>query len=58
MKFHNYDIDNSDNDFKQFYDFMPNSTFRMLRANPCKNQTLHGRVKKLKFAVLLHTGRL
>ena len=31
---------------------------QVLRANPCKNQTLHGKVKKLKFAVLLHTGRL
>ena len=30
MKFRNYDIDNSDNDLKQLYDFMPNSTFRML----------------------------
>ena len=30
MKFHKYDVDNSDNDFKQLYDFMPNRCFKLL----------------------------
>ena len=34
MKFRNYDVDNSDNDFKQLYDFTPNSTFRMVICGP------------------------
>ena len=34
MKFRNYDIDGSDNDFKQLHDFMPNSTYRMLICGP------------------------
>ena len=37
---------------------LPGFLLNQLRANPCKNQTLQGKVKKLKFAVLLHTGRL
>ena len=34
MKFHNYDINNSDNNFKQLYKFMPDSTFWMLICGP------------------------
>ena len=34
MKFRNYDINDSDNDFKQLHDFKPNSTFRMLICGP------------------------
>ena len=30
----NYGIDDIDNDFKQLYDFIPNSTFRMLICGP------------------------
>ena len=34
MKFRNYDIGDNNNNFKQLYDFMPNSTFRMLICGP------------------------
>ena len=37
MKFRNYDIDNSDNVFKQLHDFMPNSTLRMLICGPSES---------------------
>ena len=50
MKFRNYDIDDSDNDFKQLYDFMPNSTFRMLICGPSgsgKTNVLINRILEL-----------
>ena len=35
MKFHNNDVDNSDNNFRHLYDdFMPDKSFRMLICGP------------------------
>ena len=34
MKFLNYDVHNSDKNFKQLYDFMPDRCFRLLICGP------------------------
>ena len=34
MKFRNHDVDNSDNNFKQLFDFTPDRCFRMLICGP------------------------